>query len=528
VSTATGVGQPSRTVGRPTPVRWRWLAGYLIASVLLFLCYLRICGTQAVTSDGASNALQAWDILHGNWLLRGWTLTDVSFYTTELPEYMLVEIFRGLGPADVHVSAAITYTLLVVLAGLVAKGTATGKEGLVWVLIAAGIMIAPQVGPGAFLLLLSPDHTGTGVPLLLIFLLLDRAPRRWWVPVLAGLMLVWAQVGDPIAVMIGAAPIALVGVVRAYRDIVQRQGTVREHWFDLTLTGSAMVSIVADAVEKALRYFGGNVVAPVDTVAAPSADWPGHLALAAEGVLGLFGADFTSQPLGMVTALAAIHLAGLSLAVWAASRAIRRFFACDDMITQVLTVAIVVNLAAYVLSRLPDSYWANREIAPVLPFGAVLAGRVLAGRLIRARLLPALAVVACCYLIALGYGVTRPQAPAANQALADWLGAHRLTAGLGSYAEGNSVTLDSHGAILLTAPAWFPYGVWPGGHEAKSADFDPRLHDANFVVTTARDGPACAIPAAWIIRAFGEPAHTYHFRAWTIMTWHKNLLDELR
>ena len=28
-------------------------------------------------------------------------------------------------------------------------------------------MIAPQVGPGAFLLLLSPDHIGTGVPLLL-------------------------------------------------------------------------------------------------------------------------------------------------------------------------------------------------------------------------------------------------------------------------------------------------------------------------------------------------------------------------
>ena len=167
-------GQPAK--------RWLWLTGYVVAGVLLFLCYLRISGTAAVTSDGASNALQAWQMLHGNWLLSGWTLTDVSFYTTELPEYVLVEIFRRLGPADVHVSAAITYTLLVLLAGLLAKGKKTGKEGLARVLIAAGIMVAPQVGPGAFLLLLSPDHTGTGVPLLLIFLLLDRAPRRWWVP----------------------------------------------------------------------------------------------------------------------------------------------------------------------------------------------------------------------------------------------------------------------------------------------------------------------------------------------------------
>ena len=119
---------------------------------------------------------------------------------------MLVEAFRGLGPADVHVSAALTYTLLVVGAGLLAKGSATGGEGLVRVLVAAGIMIAPQVGPGAFLLLLSPDHTGTGVPLLAVFLVLDRAPRRWWVPVLIGLLLAWTEVGDRIAITVGAAP----------------------------------------------------------------------------------------------------------------------------------------------------------------------------------------------------------------------------------------------------------------------------------------------------------------------------------
>ena len=147
-------------------------------------------------------------MMHGNWLLTGWQLTDVSFYTTELPEYILVELLRGLGPADVHVSAAITYTLLVLLAGLLAKGSKTGREGLVRVLIASGIMIAPQVGPGAFLLLLSPDHTGTGVPLLLVFLVLDRAPRRPWVPPLVGLMLVWVEVGDEVAITIAAAPIA--------------------------------------------------------------------------------------------------------------------------------------------------------------------------------------------------------------------------------------------------------------------------------------------------------------------------------
>jgi hypothetical protein len=227
VTATAAASQQSQEESVP-PARWLWGAGYFATAVLLFLCYLRVSGTQPVSSDGASNALQAWDMLHGNWLLKGWTLSDVSFYTTELPEYVLVEAFRGLGPADVHVSAALTYTLLVVGAGLLAKGSATGREGLVRVLIAAGIMIAPQVGPGAFLLLQSPDHTGTGVPLLLVFLLLDRAPRRWWVPALTCLLLAWTEVGDRIAITVGAVPIAVACVVRAYRDIVQRREPARD------------------------------------------------------------------------------------------------------------------------------------------------------------------------------------------------------------------------------------------------------------------------------------------------------------
>jgi hypothetical protein len=44
-----------------------------------FACYLRLARTRSVTSDGAGNALQAWD-MHGNLLLHGWSLSDVSFY----------------------------------------------------------------------------------------------------------------------------------------------------------------------------------------------------------------------------------------------------------------------------------------------------------------------------------------------------------------------------------------------------------------------------------------------------------------
>jgi hypothetical protein len=111
--------------------RAAWPAGLSVAAVVLFLCALREARTLTVGSDSASIALQAWAMLHGNLLLTGWHLSDVSFYTTELPEYMLVESVRGLRPDVVHVSAALTYTLLVVLAALVAKGRRGDHAGAV-------------------------------------------------------------------------------------------------------------------------------------------------------------------------------------------------------------------------------------------------------------------------------------------------------------------------------------------------------------------------------------------------------------
>src|SRR6202162_3643610 len=205
---------PRRRPWAPAPpvllgARGAGIGACLGAGIVLFLCYLRVSGTQSISSDGGSNALEAWDMLHGNLLLHGWTVTDVSFYTTELPEYMLLELIRGMSPALVHAAAAFTYMVLVLLAGLVAKGRATGREGVVRALIASGIMLAPQLGTPTFTLLLVPDHVGTGIPMLLIFLVLDRAPRRWYLPPVIAVMLTWALVADRLVIAAALVPLLL-------------------------------------------------------------------------------------------------------------------------------------------------------------------------------------------------------------------------------------------------------------------------------------------------------------------------------
>jgi hypothetical protein len=512
---------------RARPARWVWPAAYALAAVALFFCYLRISGTQPVTSDGASQALQAWDMLHGNWLLKGWTLTDVSFYTTELPEYVLVEIFRGFGAFDVHIAAALTYTLLVVLAGLVAKGSKTGAEGLVRVLIASGIMIAPQIGHGAFILLLAPDHTGTGVPVLVTWLLLDRAPRRWWVPVLACVTLTWALDGDRVALLTAVAPLVLVTVTRAYQAVIQRREPIAGSWFELWLAAAALAAAVLSSLSvDVIRHLGGFLLEPTPSTFSNVQSMPTHFWWTTQGVLALYGSDFYSTTLHAGSAIVLLHLAGLVLAVTAVCLGVRRFLADGDLIVPVLTSAIVINLGLYVFSSVPQSIWSAREIAFILPAGAVLAGRTLAGPVMRKRLLPLLGVVGLGYLVALGYGITRPQQPAEGQNLADWLVAHQLSYGLSGYGFGPTTTLASGGRVDLRQATWLQDGIAPGPEEFDTSWYDAAAHDANFVVAPVTPGPSDPLTAAQVTHIFGPPVHVYHFGGqFIIMTYDYNLLN---
>ena len=147
---------------------------------LLYVAYLGQSRSLGTDADGAGNVLQAWDMLHGNPLLRGWWLSDVSFYTTELPEYMLVELARGLNSGVINAAGAATYTLLIALAAVLAKGRATGATGLLRVLIAGGIMLAP--GPSRSFLTQPHGHPGPAAA----HLAGDRQARRPLVRALAG------------------------------------------------------------------------------------------------------------------------------------------------------------------------------------------------------------------------------------------------------------------------------------------------------------------------------------------------------
>jgi hypothetical protein len=497
----------------------------LVAGVL-FLLYWRQSSWAPTNSDGASNALQAWDMLHGNLLLHGWRLSDVSFYTTELPQYMLIEALFGLGPWVVHVAGVMTYTLLVLLTALLAKGQADGREGLARALLAAGIMVSPQID-NTSALLLGPDHTGTAVPVLLAWLVVDRARPRRYVPVIVCLILAWTFVADSIVLVTGIAPLVLACALRAGLARGKRPAST---WYELSLAAAGVAAVgLGWAAMWCIRAAGGYATAPVSTATVTGAQLRHSAWVTFRGVLEVFGANIFSAGHGIEYAFVLLHLVGVALVAVALVIALGRFFRTGELVVPVLALAITLNLVAYMISVNGLYISARREIVAVLPFGAALAGRLLAGRVLA---LPAFRVwvfpigaIACGYLAALGYSATLPSLPAANEPLAAWLTARHLTDGLATYWVANSTTLDSDGRIQVSSVQADNGRLVPGNWETLAPAYDPARHDAEFfAIKDWTEAPAVLAAA---MSTFGPPPHTYHAAGYTIFVWNTNLLPRL-
>jgi hypothetical protein len=554
-SPATSGGSGERDSGSGVRRRWAALGAYLLAGAVLFAAYLRLSETYGLNSDSANILLMGWDLLHGNLLLHGWYMSDVSFFPTELPQYALLESFLGLHMQTAHVAAAMTYTLVFLLAVLLARSGSDPKSGrAAWVrtLIAAGVMLAPQFGLGVFALDLSVGHIGTSVPLLLTWLLLDKLPARWYVPVLTTVMLAWALVADPIVYVVGVGPLGAVSAARVLRGLVKGTGRwtgrLAASWFDLALgAASVAATVLAWAANNVLTAAGGYAVNRPPFYITPWQYMHNNVP-AAWKVLQIFGANYAGLG-GIWLALAFLHMASVLVVAWALVRVARRFFRVS-LVDQVLAAAIVLNVVLYMLTNAANE--AAHEVAVIVPFGAALAARVLVPprsavsrgdappetptarggcpppRTLLTRLAAAIAgaAVLAGYTAGFGYELTQPTQPPANTGLASWLVDHHLTYGLSGYWTSSSVTVN--GGQRVKVRALMQYTLEPDLWMAKADWYDPKLHRANFVILDSQPGNFSHWePYALVKRYFGTPAKIYRTGPYTIMVWNGNLLEAL-
>jgi hypothetical protein len=511
---------------------------WALAAVAVFLVNLRVSQAIAIDSDGATDALEALDITHGNLLLHGWLIGDVTFITTEIPEYVLVIVVHGFSAGLPHVTGAISYTLEMLLAALLAMGaagTTTRRERVARGVIAAGIMLAPQFPGGVFTLIGKPNHPGTSVPLLLALLIADRMPARWQTAAATSAVLLVGEVADSTVFFVGVLPFAAVCGYRAIRAA----GPDRRHEA-LLAAGALAAGLAGAAVPHLIAALGGYQELPASTSLAPLGTIVTRNArVTGLGLLLLAGADFVGVPSSPARWFALVHLAGAALAGLAIVVAALRFPRERDRTVQLLLAGIAFNIAAYLLGGRAFTVMNAREMAAVLPFAAVLAARVLAARILAIRLaVPVLVVVLAGYLGGLAWELRQPVAPAQLAQAATWLEQHRLSYGLSGYWDASSLTLASGDAVKVRPViAEGPGGLQPYWQMTRRDWYDPARNYANFVLFNpgqVQPGPFSIATAVQpftayqaVLARFGRPQWTYRDGPYTIWVWNKNLLTEL-
>lgn len=521
--------QRDRAVGAPAPaapsrkVRLATAGAVAAGVAVLLLGYLRMAAATPTNSDAAANALQAWDLLHGDVLLRGWTLSDVSFFPTELVQYALIEAFLGLDQNVVHVASATTYLLLIVFASVVAKGDASGWAAWARVAVVVATLLVPQPHGGWAVVLYAPDHTGTAVPLLLAWLIADRRAatplRRWW-PVGVLLVLAIAQMADPLAMFVGAAPLLLVSAARLVKARTWR-GTDAH----LLLAAAGSTALAHAALALIWSAGGFSVHSPVARFS-PADELGEHVVTAVTATAHNYGAYLPTLHGPLALAAGIVNLALLLLAAAAAAVTVARFFRTDgtgDRVAEIVTAAILVNLAAFIASTQAGDMGSARQIVPVLPFGAALAGRLWGDRLLTAGPAARRVLAAAAAVLVVAFGAqavsARPQPPEAD-AVAQYLVANDLRYGLGSYWGSNNITLASGGRTHV-APVIGP-DVRSFRWESDADWYDAAKHDARFLVVDLKHPRYGTVEGA--VTQFGPPVQRHDFGRWALLVYDHNLL----
>jgi hypothetical protein len=521
-----------------------WTAFFLLVPALLGMgayYYLQLSRTLLPHSDIASMVLCAWDMLHGNFFLHGWTLDVNRAWLTEAPVYMAgLAVTRDLDPGLMHIVPVVIFLVVVVLAAAAATAGLEAGFARRTALIIAILPLVLLARPMIPWVLMGPYHTGTaGIVLAAALVLhLRERPRsgRLSRAALAGTafaLLAAGELSDPYTTVLGAAPIAITSVWRAagVRPLARRL----ERLFPAAIAGCAWIAATIGL--RIVTHFGGFTPLPFARPVIPFAKLGESLSNLTLAFLDLSGANFFGRAPDIHFIAYAVRLAYLAGGIYAVWSVLRHPRFKEDWLGTVLAVAVAL---AIVGGALGDDTTAYRYRVPPLIFAGAVLGRYVAITfkmwLEQRKALAAVLIVAVTFVFAWSpqavlsrERLAGPEAKFGPRILGRWLEQHGLTSGYGEYWIAPITPVETRGKVRVRpvetgekvrgALRVEPFHVnsnaaWYTGSNATFLVLDPqgRSWDRRKAVrsTTAAD-------------TFGPPNHKYVVGPYKVLVWDKPL-----
>ena len=498
----------------------------------LWALYAHIAWTVPINSDHVSILLEAQDAARGNLLLHGWTLTAVTFYTTDLPFYVLGVKLRGFAPSLLRDIPALIYALTVTAAVLLAGRGLVPERRLLgsvtaFILIGLPALLVPQI------VLVGVNHVGTTLFMVLSLLALDQAEKSRQRPfylAFFGLLLTLTVLGDNLAAVVLTAPLLLVSVARLWKDQSCRQ---REQQVLIPILAAYPV---ARGVVALMGWAGGFHVTDPSMKLTYLELLPQNLLVTVRSLLSLYRANFFGSEVGVASLGFFLGLLGLGFVLYSFREGLLLWYRREiggDRITEVLTAGMLLNLAAYLLDYEVVNYWntlyspPERYLVPFFVFSAVLAGRLGVARvpdLCHFRV--GLGLLTITYTALFIQQLLSPPIDMPEARLASWLERRGLVNGYGNFWSSNIVTALSGGHVQVRALAavgsglgpmeWFSKRTWYEKTPAHFLAFGPSHYAGRTFYWKGVDEAAAR-------RSFGPPDETDQVGHYVVLVWNKDI-----
>lgn len=479
---------------------------FALAVLLYYLCF----GEYGLNSDVCNAYLQAMDLVGGNFRLQHWVFASNQFLTSDVPLLAFLSKLLGFRPQLPYFVAALLWSSVVFLSLALAG---PGR----WLGVAA-LLAFPLLGPNDSLsiLAISPIHIGTIAYLLVTVYALGRfyesGDNRWLALQVVALGL--GALGDPLAVVMGALPFALVCLLRAAQ---RREG--RRAW--LALGGVLWAVLLSRAALMLWQHDGFRCVRLVLLFVQPE-DLGRTSAIAIRGATSLVGSNFWGHSLRLYSlawlTLNLLRLPLLFFMLAAVFRQLRREWqaASDpeapslDIRDSLLLAGFCVDLASVLLSSTVKGAEHIRYLLPALVYGSILMSRHFAENSLYRFYLRPVTVLSAFYLLYLSLPHLTQGRFLANREVfqvIERLQARQLHDGFCEYWDAGLMRVLSRGRIYARPlerprPILEPY-VWFVREDVFRADrfTAPRF----FVLTRQRADYAGNYEQADVLRSFGTP-----------------------
>lgn len=409
---------------------------------------------SATTADAATALLEGRALDHGNVLLHGWSLSLDSFWGLDALAYALVLPFTGVHLYVLHLEPALVATVVLGLAFVLAAIDHRRRAMAVSALVLLALIAFPSPDL-AYFMLQGPWHITTALACFAAFYLVANNCNALRAA-LAGVILAVASTSDATALVLGVAPVIVVGCLQLVRT---RRVHVALPILTAGLGGLALVAIIHEFGKHLGMYtlVNRNLVISTKQLEVNLDRVVPHLrALFGVGTVPILSVSQHFGAYEVVRGLLAVVVVGtFALCIFRAGRfvfGLRRAappLSRGRLIEALLVIFVLLDLAFFVVGSANGHVEFTKYLTPGVLAISIVAARLLGEWSVSipriARRGGAAVGLVCVGLCAAQYfSVASDAAPyQASHQLAVFLDAHHLGAGVASYPIASLVSVDS-------------------------------------------------------------------------------------